>query len=283
MKFKKVGLALGGGAAKGFAHVGVLKVLEENNIPIDMVSGTSMGGLIGAMHCSGLKAEEIENLINKITWRKLIDPSIPRRGLIKGDAIKNKIGENIKQYFSELSKPLFITATDLLNQKEIIFNKGNLPKAVRATISLPGIFNPVEHNNTLLVDGGVSDILPIEILRKQGAELIIAVNVLNTRKNHQTEIQKSIETNNKMPKSNIYSILSSTFEMMASDLTLLSIEKANPNILISPDLREINYQDFHKHKKAIDIGDHETKKAISEIKKSIKKEGFLRKVFLTKN
>lgn len=282
MKRKKIGLALGGGAAKGFAHIGVLKVLEKNNIPIDMVSGTSMGGLIGALHCSGLKATEIENIIEKITWRKLIDPVLPKKGLLRGNLIKKKISENTKENFSNLQKPLFLTATDTLSKKEIIFHKGDLPTAIMATIAIPGIFNPVEQDGLSLVDGGVADILPVEILREKGADIVIAVNVLNTKRERKVELKEA--TKDRDPaKTNIYKTLSNTFEIMASDLAHLSIEKASPEILISPDVSSINYQDFHKHKLAINKGEEEAKKQVEEIKSSTQKRSFLGRIFSLKD
>src|SRR6056297_3089720 len=179
-KRKKVGIALSGGGSKGIAHIGVLKILEKYNIPVDFVSGTSIGAVIGALYCSGYTSKKLEILFteDKKEWKKLFDYTFPKHGLIKGKRIEKFIQEELKDTkFKDLEIPLYITAFDIENKQEIYFNKGSVSKAVRASISIPGMIVPVENNNRILVDGGIVDPIPTEVLKKAGADIIIAINV----------------------------------------------------------------------------------------------------------
>ncbi|MFW6233389.1 MAG: patatin-like phospholipase family protein [Nanoarchaeota archaeon] len=263
---KKIGLALGGGAARGFAHIGVLKVLEKNGIKIDFVSGTSIGSVIGALYCAGYSPEEMEKLAKSIKWKSLIDLSVPRSGLLKGDKIEKYIREKIEnKKFSELNKKLFLTAVDINENKEVIFNKGDVARAVRASISIPGVFNPISMNKNILVDGGVLDPLPTDILKKQKADIIIGINL-----NHVNEKQVSLETSKSDKKSNLPSITKSiikSIQLMQEDLTIKNLRLEQGNIIISPDLKKINYYDFHKVDDLIKAGEDATKKEINKIKK----------------
>ena len=186
---KKVGLALSGGGARGIAHIGILKTLEKYKVPIDYISGTSIGALIGALYSAEPNAKKLEKEVLEIEWKKLFDYTIPTKGLIKGKKIEEFLKEKFGDLkFNELKIPLFITAFDIENKQEIIFHKGNVAKAVRASISIPGIFVPTENNGKILVDGGLTDLIPTEILKKEGADIIIAVN-LNSIKEKETSLE----------------------------------------------------------------------------------------------
>jgi len=176
----RIGLALGSGGAKGLAHIGVIKVLEKNNIPIDFIAGSSIGALIGGFYSATKDIKQVEEIVLSTNWRQLlslIDPSL-RRGLIKGEKIKKFIEAHIgKVKFQDLKIPLSVIATDLRTGEIIPINQGEVASAIRASISFPLIFKPVEREGRLLTDGGLSLSIPVEVVNKMGAGLVIAVNL----------------------------------------------------------------------------------------------------------
>jgi NTE family protein len=178
---KKVGLALSGGAARGFAHLGVLKVLVEHEIPIDFIAGTSAGSFAGGAFASGLSVEEITELGRDTGWLKLGKFSFSAKGLLSnapmGEIIKAKFP---RQIFEDLPIPFAAVACDLETGEEIVFkDKGDLAFAIRASCAIPGVFLPLEdEQGRMLVDGGVVAPVPTKAVRKMGAEIIIAVDVL---------------------------------------------------------------------------------------------------------
>jgi len=266
-KRKKIGVALSGGSAKGLAHIGVLKVLEQNKIPIDLIAGTSMGAVVGALYCSFGNANEIEKIFQKIEWKKLVDLTIPKQGLLKGEKIENLLKDIIcNKKFSELKIPLYVSVVDLNKNQEIIFHKGNVAKAVRASISLPGIFRPVVNNGRILVDGGLINPLPIEALKKAGAEIIIAVNVNSLKKGYVSYDKASDNFDNfKMPL--ITEVLMKSFQITESRKVDVTLEKFKPDILIEPDLKNLNATDFLKYNQFIKQGEQAARKEIIKIKK----------------
>ncbi|MBI2548891.1 patatin-like phospholipase family protein [Candidatus Woesearchaeota archaeon] len=174
----KLGLALGGGCVKGVAHIGVLKVLEREHIPIHAIAGTSIGAFIGALYASGLTAEEIEQIILSTHIQELIDFTIPKKGFITGNKIEKYLTTVTKgKNFADLQIPLAIIATELQTGKKVVFTKGNVAHAIRASMSIPGVFTPVKHNDMLLVDGAFVDPVPVEVVRELGATVVIAVDV----------------------------------------------------------------------------------------------------------
>lgn len=180
-----LGIALGGGGARGFAHIGVLKVLEREGIFPRLVAGTSMGGVIGAMYAAGLSAVQMEAEVVKATSRRAdmiraIDVNLSQTGLVRGariyDYIAGVIGHETK--FSDLRRPLSMVAVDLNTGREVVLHSGRVADAVRATISVPGVFKPVDIGSLRLVDGGMLNNLPVDVVRRMGADLVIAVDVL---------------------------------------------------------------------------------------------------------
>jgi len=178
MKKKRLGLALGSGSARGFAHIGVLNVLEENGIKPDFVAGTSIGAAIGALYCSGMSPEYMKRLAISTEWQDLMDFTVPKTGMIAGNNVEEYIQtltNNCK--FSELAIPLRVVATDIGNAQKVIFSEGNVAKAVRASISIPGVFSPVRIGSRILVDGALIDPIPIGLVRDMGADVIVAVDL----------------------------------------------------------------------------------------------------------
>ena len=188
-KKPKIGLALGGGGARGLAHIGVLRVLEKNNIPIDMISGSSMGAIIGSFYSASKDIERLEDIAKRTDWKKivsLIDPAI-KQGVIEGKKVYDFIeGEIGKVSFSDLSIPFSAVATDLKTGESIVFKDGeSVASFVRASISLPLIFKPVKIKGRVLADGGLSMPVPVDAVKDMGADIIIAVNLdTNNFPNH---------------------------------------------------------------------------------------------------
>ena len=275
---KKIGLVLGGGSAKGLAHIGVLKVLEEHNIKIDMISGASIGALIGALYLSGYSPKNLEEMIKNLNFKKLIDIGVPRSGLIKGDKMESYLRELLdEKKFSDLSAPLYITAVDIVNYREVVFSKGDLAKAIRASVSVPGIFRPVKNNGKILVDGGVLDNLPIEILKDAGADVIIAVNLSgNEKRKILYDVADKKKSEGKSP--NIMAILADSYRLMDREHTRLYLEKSGADLMLHPDLRKVGFADFNKISAGIKAGEVEARKKIGKIRR-LGKRNLIRDLF----
>ena len=179
---KKIGYALGGGAARGLSHIGVLKVLEEHNIFPDIITGTSMGALIGALYAGGITISDIKQLALRLDFKRLVllaDITLPLSGLMGGKRVisllKSILGDLT---FSQLKYDFACVATDINTGEQVILREGSLIEAVRASISLPGIFTPVRIKGRYLVDGGLVNEVPVSVCRQMGAEYVVGVNVI---------------------------------------------------------------------------------------------------------
>jgi len=264
---KKVGLALGSGGARGLAHIGVLKVLEEYKIPIDFIAGSSMGAIIGALYSSEPNSKKLEKESLDLKWGDLFDYTIPKRGLIKGDKIEAFLREKLdKLDFKDMKIPLFVTAYDVENDREIVFHKGDVVKAVRASMSIPGIFVPVENNKRILVDGGVIDPVPVKILKDLGAEVIIAVNVDYVKEKKTISSEKAVnkKTDKKIP--NVIHTISKSLQVMSSEACRTELKDGQEDLIITPKLEKFGTFDFGKAKKIIALGEKEARKSLEEIK-----------------
>ncbi|MFQ6083059.1 MAG: patatin-like phospholipase family protein [Candidatus Aminicenantia bacterium] len=182
MKRTKIGLALGSGAARGLSHIGVLKILEKYQIPIDIVTGASMGAFIGGAYASGIKVSIMEEIALNTNWKlmaKMFSPTISFSGFVDGKRIKEFLETVIgNRNIEELDKKFACIATDILTGEEIVIDHGSLVEAIRASISIPAIFTPVYHRNRFLVDGGIVNPVPVDTAKKMGADIVIAVNVI---------------------------------------------------------------------------------------------------------
>jgi len=179
-KYPKIGLALGSGSAKGLAHIGVIKVLEEHNIPIDYIAGCSIGAIIGAHYAAFKDSKRLETLfldLNHKQGLRLVDPTF-QGGFIKGKKFEKFIAEMLEgATFDSLQIPFAAVATDYHTATAIPFTEGDLVKVIRASSSVPAFFQPLSYHHHILADGGLSNPVPIEIVRKMGAEIVIAVNL----------------------------------------------------------------------------------------------------------
>ncbi len=178
MARKKIGLAFGGGVAKGLAHIGVTRALLELGIPIDCVAGTSSGSVVGALVAAAVPPDEMERVARGIRWRDIVKPVIPRRGLLDSQRLEELLNRILgPRLIEDLALPYAAVACDIVTGKEVVMTSGPLASAVRASCSVPGFFTPVERDGRLLVDGGVCDNVPVNVVRKLGADLVIAVDL----------------------------------------------------------------------------------------------------------
>jgi NTE family protein len=183
---RRVGLALSSGGARGLAHIGVIQVLEENGIEVDVVAGCSMGSYIGAVWASGHDGVAMERLARELEHRwglfELIDPFIlPRQGFLRGEKVKHRLKRAIGDaHFSEMARPLRIVATHLASLDRVVFSSGEVAQAVHASSAIPGACVPVNIDGELYIDGGIADPLPVDVLEEMGIERIIAINTIPT-------------------------------------------------------------------------------------------------------
>jgi len=188
---RSIGLALGSGAARGLAHLGVLKVLEENHIFPQAISGTSIGAFIGALYASGVSLAQMQEVASINDWRnlaRLIDPAIPTSGILNGKNVASFMAELLPVHtFEELQIPFSVVTTDIETGEHVIIKKGNLVDALRATIAFPGIFPPVRFGNRFLVDGGLCVPVPINQVRSLGADIVVGVCTIPEVQKKQTE------------------------------------------------------------------------------------------------
>lgn len=268
-KNKTIGLALGSGGSKGIAHIGVIKVLEENGIKIDYLAGCSIGAFFGVLYAASGNIKELEeHLFKSSSWRtkfSLLDP-ILGNGFLKGENVEKFIADSLAGInFSSLQIPFAAVAADLLSGREVIIKEGNVVKAVRASISIPPIFKPVELNGKLLVDGGLINPVPDDVVRKMGADIVIAVNLDNLQLNH------GLSKNNL----GINRILFRSFNIMRCYLADYCLK--DTDVVISPKLTGDfgllgwnNFFDRNKFKDLIMAGERAAKKALPELKKILK-------------
>lgn len=251
----KIGLVLGAGGARGYAHIGVLKVLTEVGLQFDYIAGTSMGGLIGAMFASGYDLHIIEGLCKHLKLKHIADLNLGRNGIVAGE----KILEILHLLFNDkriedMPIPFATVATDIISGEQVIFREGSILEAIRATISIPGIFKPVIRNRQVLVDGAVLNRVPVDLVKDMGANFIIAVDVSDYQ-------------NRPIRYSNIFEILLRTMELMEKEV--MSIKGLNADIIIYPKVGHINSTRFTRVEEAIREGENAAKQCLPEIMQKI--------------
>lgn len=176
-----IGLALSGGGARGFAHIGMLKVLERHGVEVDVLAGTSMGAILGALYAYGYRADDLHELATSISWRDVIDLSLAA-GLLKGEKLHHLLSTYLPESFEELSKPLAVTTTDIESGEQVVFTHGDLITAVRASSCFPGAFEPIQLGVRTLADGGITNNLPVDALALMHAGITLASDVTPPRR-----------------------------------------------------------------------------------------------------
>jgi len=252
---RKACLVLGGGSARGMAHIGILKVFEREKIPISAVVGTSMGALIGAAYAIGVPTAEMEEKALKFTANMLMDLTMPKMGLLAGDkletAIKDIIGHGT---FKDCKIPIHIVTTDIEKGEEIVYNDGDLIKIIRASCSWPGIFNPIKMDGRLLVDGGIKNSVPTKIAKSiDGLDYMIAVDVGFCVKEDKI--------------TNIFQMIIQSFQITGHELNRYQANEAD--MVIDVDLGDHDQVAFNRTKEAIAKGELATESEIKHIKKEL--------------
>lgn len=252
-KKKKIGLALGGGVARGIAHIGVIKVLKKHKIPIHFIAATSAGSMIGALYAAGMDPHAMEKAAHRLGWGRFIRIVLTRHGPASTEEIQKFITTNIGDLkFSDLKIPLAVVATDLKTGREVVIREGNVAKAVAASSAFPGVFVPIKHGADVLVDGGIVNNLPSSVVKKMGAEFVIAVDVIPGN-----PLKKDPD--------NAFEIFGRAFDLV---MKKISAEGRNlADLLIEPEIPEdIWHLDFDKSKRLIAAGEEAAESRILEIK-----------------
>lgn len=247
---KKIGLALGGGAVLGAAHVGVLKALQEADIKIDYIAGTSIGAFVASFFAFDKTLQEIQDIASEMEWMDISGVSLSRYALLSN----RKLGELIKEHIGnknleDSNIPVAMIATNIATGKKVVLKKGAVSDAAMASTSIPGIFQPVKINGELLVDGGIVENVPINTVKEMGADYVIGVD-LNAKHSY------------KEPE-NIVDVMVNSFHFMLMAASKLQTEEAD--LLISPDLSEFNRSNMDQINDLIEQGYQEAKKALKEM------------------
>ncbi|OGW39597.1 MAG: patatin [Nitrospirae bacterium GWD2_57_9] len=255
----RVALALGGGAARGFAHVGVLRVLEQEKIPVDLIVGTSVGSLIGAIYAHHLNSFELEWTAFTLQKEDLFDfgvlSAFTGMGLVKGDRLEEFVRTKVPVAdIEQLKLPFAAVATDLNRGTRVVLESGSVAKAVRASSSIPGVFTPLDYQGKLLVDGGLVENIPIGLAREKGADIVIAVDISENVTNFDI--------------SNLVDVVLQSVNIVFSENT--AYKKKGADILLTPAVDDFGMFDFTRKKQCMQAGIEAAEKALPEIRKAIR-------------
>ncbi len=246
----KIGLALGSGGAKGFAHVGIIKVLTEAGIPIDYIAGSSMGALVAALYGAGHDWKSMERMALAFRRNHYLDFTVPKMGFITGKKLTDLIRVlTYQKQFEDSRVPLRIVATELISGERAIFDSGHLFKAVRASISIPGVFVPVKWGGKVYVDGGVIDRVPSQVVRDMGADLVISVDV-------------SSFTGGAAVQS-VLDVIIQSIDIMQQQL--VNLQESHADVLIKPYTSDFNATAFTNIEKILEAGELTAREHIPEI------------------
>lgn len=252
----KIALVLGAGAARGFAHIGVIKVLQANHIPINMVVGTSAGSVIGSLYAAGYNGFQLQKIALDVDKSDIADLCIPDNGFIKGDKLEAFVNRMVKNVpMEKLRLPFYAVATDIQSGQETVFATGNTGEAVRASCSIPGVFRPATFGGRMYVDGGVVSPIAVDAARARGADLVIAVDI-------------SSDLDRSKPQGTIDTILQAVNIMYWK---ISSIQLPRADVVIRPKVGNIGSSDFDKRNEAIMEGEEAANEAMPKIKAAIAK------------
>jgi NTE family protein len=250
----RLGVALGGGAAKGFAHIGVIKMLEANGLTPDVVSGTSAGSVVGALYASGMDVFRLQQHAVALDEARIRDVSLFSGGLIEGQKLQDYVNEMVGQRpFERLRKPFAAVATRLDNGDRTVFARGNVGQAVRASSSVPGVFEPVKIANVAYVDGGLVSPVPVDAARQLGADFVIAVDI-------------SSKASGTAPE-NLVGVVNQSITIMGQRLGAQELARAD--VVIRPNVNDIGPVDFEQRSNAILEGERAALRALPQIRERI--------------
>jgi NTE family protein len=248
-----IGVALGGGFARGIAHIGVLKVLEQEGIPVRAVAGTSVGALIGACYCSGLSVRELEEVARSVRFTTFARWTVSRYGFASNDRMVAFLTRTLKcRTFEELRIPLGVTATDFNTGEGVVFHSGSIIDPVRASCAYPGMFLPVEIRDRYLVDGMLSHPVPTRPLQEMGADRVLAIHLKGTWAKAG-------------PPRHLFDVIGQSFAIAQDAMSSLWKEAAD--LVIEPDVAGFAYDDFKRADELIHAGEVAMRKALPEVRK----------------
>lgn len=250
----RIGLALGGGFARGIAHIGVLKVLEENQIRPDCLAGTSAGSIIAGAYATGVPVDEMAAVARKVRWQDFGRWTFSRMGLASNHRLEGFVGRVFRsRCFEDLEIPLAVVATDLMAGRGVVFTSGELALALRASCAYPGLFLPVAYNGTWLADGGLVAMVPTEAARKLGADVVVAVSLEN--------MQAGLE-----PKS-VMDVLGRAFSIAQHAAECVWRERAD--IVVEPGVSEFRWDDFERADELIAAGEQAMREALPGLRRLV--------------
>ena len=248
----KIGIALGGGFARGIAHIGILKVLEEENIPIHCIAGTSVGAMIGAIYCAGASAAEMEDIACRVRFRDFARWTISRYGFASNRRMAGLLNSVLKvKTFEELRIPLAVTATDFASGSGVIFQKGDLVDTVRASCAYPGMFEPVRIENKFLVDGMLAHPVPTKPLLEMGADRVVAVHLRG-----RWDVGGA-------PR-HLFDVIGQCFAIAQENSAALWRPWAD--LLVEPEVQDFKYDDFERSCDLIRAGEQAMRAAMPELR-----------------
>jgi NTE family protein len=252
----KVALVLGAGASRGFTHIGALKILEANRVPIHLIVGTSAGSFVGSMSAYGFTAFQIQDLSFSMEKGDIVDLTVPDNGFIKGEKLESYVNHMLSNTpIEKMRTPFYVVATDIQSGEEVVFASGNTGMAVRASCSVPGIFQPVKIGSRTYVDGGLVSPVAVDYARKMGADLVIAVDI-------------STGANNAPPQTTMDTIMQSVI-IMYSKISQNQLSRAD--VVIRPKVSHIGSTDFSKRHEAVLEGERAALEAMPAINKALDK------------
>jgi NTE family protein len=247
----RIGLALGGGAARGFAHIGVIQVLEDAGIKPDLVVGTSAGSLVAALYAAGHNGQELGRLAETMDETAITDWSFPLRGVIRGDALARYVrSQTGGRLIEQMKLPLGIVATELGNGAPILFQRGDTGQAVRASSAVPAVFQPVKVGDKEYVDGGLVSPVPVRFARQMGADFVIAVDISSPPDGNAT--------------GDAMRMLLQTFAIMGRSINNFELKEAD--LVLRPRLTGISSADFTARRRAIAMGREATQALLAELR-----------------
>jgi NTE family protein len=263
----KIGIALGSGSARGWAHIGALRALVEAGIEPQIVCGTSIGALVGAVYVGG-DLGALETWVSGLTWRKVVgflDISFGS-GILKGDKFNDFLRDNfLDEEIAELPRPFAAVATDLQNGREVWLREGRVVDAVRASIAIPGLFTPCERDGKLLVDGGLVNPVPVSLCRAMGADFVIAVDLSS---NIVGQYVKKIEKEKRgIRRPNMLEVVTSSLNIMQVRVTRSRLAGEPADAVITPRLGKLGMLDYHRAAEAIAEGRAATESMVSHIRR----------------